>query len=124
MKQFSLSFWIKAFLGTAAAWTCRYLVACALFAPFLPWQEEPLIFARQWILWIVLMISPTPGGSGVGEYVFSAYYSDLLANTSLLLIITCCWRIVTYYIYLLAGISLLPGWLRKFKEQISSAEVK
>ena len=124
LKQFSLFFWIQAFLGTAAAWTCRYLVACALFAPFLPWQEEPLIFARQWVLWIVLMISPTPGGSGVGEYVFSAYYSDLLANASLLLIITCCWRLVTYYVYLLAGISLLPGWLRTFKKQISPPAAK
>ena len=119
LKQFPVFFWIKAFLGTAAAWTCRYLVAGALFLPFLPLAEQPLIFARQLILWIVMMISPTPGGSGLSEYVFSAYYSDLLANTSLLLIITCCWRILTYYIYLLAGISILPGWIRKFKETLS-----
>ncbi len=122
MDRFPVSFWIKAFLGTAAAWICRYLVACALFLPYVSWQEQPLIFARQLILWIVMMISPTPGGSGVSEYVFSAYYSDLLANTSLLLIITCCWRIVTYYIYLFAGISLLPGWIRKFKLTLSTGQ--
>lgn len=118
LKQFPFFFWMKAFLGTAAAWSCRYLVACALFLPFLPWKEQPLVFARQLILWIVMMISPTPGGSGVSEYIFSAYYSDLLPNASLLLLITCGWRILTYYIYLLAGISLLPGWIRKFKETL------
>lgn len=120
LQQFPLSFWVKAFLGTAAAWSCRYLVACALFLPFLPWREQPLVFGRQFILWIVMMISPTPGGSGLSEYVFSAYYSDLLPNASLLLIITCCWRIVTYYLYLLAGISLLPGWIRTFKQSVSA----
>lgn len=115
MSSQPLSFWIKAFGITALSWSSRFLVACALFLPFVPLGVQPLVFARQLILWIVMMISPTPGGSGFSEYMFSTYYSDILTTGGIMLIIICCWRIITYYVYLFTGICLLPGWVKNQK---------
>lgn len=112
MADWSLLFWMKAEIATLAAWSSRFLVVCALFLPFIPLGEQPLVFARQFILWIVMTISPTPGGSGVSEYLFSTCYDDLVSTAGVVFLITCCWRIITFYLYLFAGISLLPGWIR------------
>ena len=112
MADWSLLFWMKAGIATLAAWSSRFLVVCALFLPFIPLGEQPLVFARQFILWIVMTISPTPGGSGVSEYLFSTCYDDLVSTAGVVFLITCCWRIITFYLYLFAGISLLPGWIR------------
>lgn len=113
MKSQPPGFWIKAFVLTAFSWIARYLVACALFAPFVPAEAQPVIFARQLILWIVMMISPTPGGSGLSEYTFSVYYADILNSAETMLLIVCCWRIITYYAYLFIGINIVPAWLKR-----------
>lgn len=118
MKNQPMLFWLKAFVITAWAWMSRYAVACALFFPFIPFKKEILVFLRQLVLWIVMLIAPTPGGSGVSEYLFSQYYSDLSVTASEILFITCFWRILTYYIYLLIGFCILPSWMKKSKQTI------
>lgn len=107
-------FWIEVFCGTALSWTSRYLVVNALFLGFVP-SADPyqwLIFAREFILWVVLNVSPTPGGSGVSEWLFSEYYGDLLSSAGMALILAIFWRIISYYVYLAIGAILVPGWLR------------
>ena len=42
------------------------------------WATQFLIFARQLIMWIMMLISPTPGGSGFAEFVFKEYLVPLL----------------------------------------------
>lgn len=116
LRNKSYLFWGKAFLSTAMAWISRYLVACMLFMPFVHGKTMPIIFARQFTMWIVMMVSPTPGGSGVSEYIFSAYYSDIIASTSVILVITVLWRIITFYSYLLLGSALIPGLVRQLKK--------
>jgi len=65
------------------------------------------------MLWIAMVVSPTPGASGLTEIAFREYYRDLhLANGSVLLIILI-WRIITYYFYLLLGAIFIPGWIKK-----------
>lgn len=112
MVDYSPACWAKAGIATLLAWSSRFLVACALFLPFIPLGDQPLVFARQFILWIVMTISPTPGGSGLGEYMFSNYYTDLPGTVGMILLITCGWRILTFYLYLLAGACFLPSWIR------------
>ncbi len=116
MKKMPATFWTKAFLATSISWTCRFLVACALLAPFIPASNQTLAFARQLIMWIVMQVSPTPGGSGISEYVFSKYYSSMVTNASVMLMVTCLWRLITYYAYLAGGLIILPGWIKKFKK--------
>lgn len=107
-------FWLEVFCGTAVSWFSRYLVVNALFLGFLP-HDDPwqwVIFARQFVIWVVLMISPTPGGSGLSEWLFSEYYGDLVPTAGMVLILAVFWRIISYYLYLCIGAVIVPGWLK------------
>jgi glycosyltransferase 2 family protein len=64
-------------------------------------------------MWIVLLISPTPGSSGAAEFAFSGFMADLLPAGASLVLIALLWRLVTYYIYLIAGSVVGPRWLKR-----------
>lgn len=113
LRQKPFRFWLEVFGATALSWTSRYLVVNALFLGFLP-QDDPYqwtILARQLIVWVVLMVSPTPGGSGLSEWLFTEYYGNLVPTAGLALILAIFWRIISYYIYLLIGAFVVPKWL-------------
>ncbi len=115
LRKKPFRFWLEVFGGTALSWTSRYLVVNALFLGFLP-QDDPqqwVILVRQFIIWVVLMVSPTPGGSGLSEWIFSRYYGDLVPTAGLALILAIIWRIISYYVYLCIGAIIVPGWLRQ-----------
>lgn len=131
LKKKPFRFWLEVFGGTALSWTSRYLVVNALFLGFLPvddkWQW--VIFAREFVIWVVLMVSPTPGGSGLSEWLFSTYYGDLVPTAAMALILAIFWRIISYYVYLIIGAIIVPGWLKQtinrihaHKEEQSSTE--
>lgn len=107
-------FWAEVFGGTALSWTSRYLVVNALFLGFVPSADHSqwLIFAREFVLWVVLNVSPTPGGSGLSEWLFSEYYGDLVSSVGMALILAVFWRIISYYVYLGIGAVIVPGWLK------------
>lgn len=106
-------FWLEVFGGTALSWMSRYLVVNALFLGFIPedMKYQWTIFARQFVLWVVLMVSPTPGGSGLSEWLFSEYYGDLVSTAGMALILAIFWRIISYYVYLCIGAIIVPGWI-------------
>ena len=115
LRKKPFRFWLEVFGGTAVSWVSRYLVVNALFLGFIPvddkWQW--VILARQFVIWVVLMVSPTPGGSGVSEWIFSNYYGDLLPSMGMALIMAIFWRIISYYVYLGIGAAIVPSWLRE-----------
>lgn len=113
LRTKSASFWIKVFGATSLSWTSRYLVVNALFLAFLPNVDQWIVLARQFVMWVVLMVSPTPGGSGLSEWIFSEYYGDLVPSAGLVLILAIFWRLISYYLYLLIGAVILPSWLGK-----------
>lgn len=115
VKERSPMWWVKAFVATAMLWVPRYLLVCALFWGLVPDTDYWLVFARQAVVWLVLMVCPTPGGSGLGEWLFTQYYADMMPSATLAMVIMFTWRIVSYYIYLLMGITVIPMWLRKSK---------
>lgn len=112
----SASWWTEAICATVLTWVSRYLVVNALFLGFAPEASQLLVFARQFVVWTLLTISPTPGGSGISEWLFTNFYGDLLATASVALVIAVIWRIITYYVYLLAGCIMLPIWMRRRKK--------
>ncbi|MDR0412270.1 MAG: flippase-like domain-containing protein [Dysgonamonadaceae bacterium] len=109
----SFLFWMKACLLTLFTWSMRFLVANALFLAFVPVGNHLTVFARQVVLWIFAALMPTPGGSGMSELAFKEYYSDIFTSGSIVLLVTVVWRIITYYLYLLLGVLVLPDWLNK-----------
>ncbi len=108
-----MAFWLKAFATTAASWSARFLVVNALFLAFIPITNHLVIFGRQLMLWVVMVVSPTPGASGLTEIAFREYYSDLMLDSSSILLIILIWRLISYYLYLILGVIIIPKWIRK-----------
>lgn len=110
-------FWWRSFMSTMGSWTCRFLVINAILNAFLPLSafENILIYGKQFVLWIFMLVSPTPGGSGVAEYAFSELLAPFSQSAILLVVLAIIWRLISYFPYLFIGAFLLPRWLRKTK---------
>lgn len=118
LKKQSFWFWIKAFVATFFSWTSRYWVVNALFMAFFVVHDQFLLFARQLVMWIMMLVSPTPGGSGFSEFIFTKYLGDFIpVNAAVLgsiaIGLALIWRLLSYYPYLIAGAILLPGWIKE-----------
>lgn len=110
-------FWLKGFLSTTISWTARYWVVNFIFLAFfldhLGWADHFLIYARQLTMWIILLISPTPGGSGIAEYIFKDFLGDIIPNLEWAVPLALIWRMISYYPYLFIGAIVLPRWLKR-----------
>ena len=104
------SFWIRAFTATFFSWTARYWVVNFLLLAFFAVDGHILIFARQLVMWIMMLVSPTPGGSGFAEFVFTRYLGDFIP-VGFAVVMALIWRLVSYYPYLFIGAVMLPRWL-------------
>lgn len=120
LRSKPLRFWVEVFCGTSIAWTARFFVVNALFFAFLPNVSDSqwVILARQFVIWVVLMVSPTPGGAGLSEWLFSNYYGDLVGTAGMALVLAIFWRLITYYLYLVIGAVITPGWLKNYYNKI------
>jgi len=120
LRKKPFSFWTKALVATFLSWTSRYWVVNAILMAFYAVTDHFLIFARQLVTWIMMIVSPTPGGAGFAEIILGRYISDAIPADpefigSIGLAIAIIWRIISYYPYLIIGASIVPGWLqRKF----------
>lgn len=111
-------YWLQAAGFTLFIWTARYVTLNFLMETFidLSLQNHLLVFGRQIVLWISMLISPTPGSTGTAEYFFRELYFEFLGNFSGTVGVL--WRLLTYYPYLLTGIFILPIWLRRTQEKL------
>ena len=112
LKDKTFGFWVKAFGATLASWTARYLVVNCLIAAFVVVGDHFLIYAKQLVMWIIMLMSPTPGSSGLAELVFAEFFSDIVP-TQLAGPLSVIWRILTYFLYIFLGVIILPRWLRR-----------
>ncbi len=106
-------FWGKAFAATCFSWANRFVVINLIVAAFFTVNDHLLLYARQLIMWVILLISPTPGGSGIAEIAFSGFFKDLLPAVGYIGAIAIIWRLLSYYLYLFIGTVVLPRWLRR-----------
>ncbi len=112
IKNRSVIYWLKVFLITVISWLGRFMVANFILMILIGSVDQVLVLARQMIMFVIITVSPTPGGSGVAELSFTTFLADFIPNGlqgSMVLL----WRIISYYIYLLIGVVLLPRWLNK-----------
>lgn len=107
------TYWVPIVVATIFIWSSRYLMLNALISAYesLSFMEHILIFARQIIMWIVMMISPTPGSSGTAEFFFAQFFNEFL--TKYTFVTSILWRMMSYYPYLLLGAIFLPRWIRQ-----------
>jgi uncharacterized membrane protein YbhN (UPF0104 family) len=113
-----MRFWAQAFVSTVLSWASRFLVINFIAAAFFDVGDHLLLYARQLVMWVILLISPTPGGSGVAEVAFSGFFRDLLPTLGFIGAIAIIWRIFSYYLYLFIGVIILPRWLRSTKGNV------
>lgn len=112
-KKMPFSYWLKAGLATFFSWTARYWVVNFLLMAFfaLSMSEHLLIYARQLVMWIIMLISPTPGGSGVAEIAFDVFLADFTQGLGAPLAIL--WRVFSYFPYIIIGLIILPRWIQR-----------
>lgn len=102
--------WIVPTLATFLTWLSRFLIVNALFFAFFPETDQLTVLARQFVVWGLLIFMPTPGGSGVSEMLFKTYYSDMVGGPMLALL-AISWRVLTYYVFLIIGVLIIPSYL-------------
>lgn len=112
MKDKPISFWAKSMLATFLSWTSRYWVVNFLILAFGPLNDHFMVYARQLVMWVIMLISPTPGGAGIAEVAFTGFLAEY-TPIGFVAIMAILWRLFTYYPYLIAGAIILPSWLKK-----------
>ena len=117
MKGENWRFHLAAFLSTATAWSCRFLLLnCLIIAIVdtisIDFFTQAALYARLETMFVIMAFSPTPGGAGFAEIVFGGFLSDYVP-VGISIIIAFMWRGLTYYAYLFAGVIVVPNWLRK-----------
>jgi uncharacterized protein (TIRG00374 family) len=118
LKAKPFKFWLKAFGATVLSWTSRYWIVNALFLAFFLVKGHVIIFARQLVMWIMMLVSPTPGGSGFSEYVFKEYLAEFIEVPVdhlpfIIIALALIWRLISYYPYLIIGAFIFPKWVSK-----------
>ena len=114
-KNKSSKFWFSVIGSTYFSWLSRFLVVNFMIAAFVGGADQILIYGRQIVMWVILLISPTPGGAGVAELAFSGFLGDLIPF-GFAGILALLWRLLSYYPYLFIGSIILPGWIDKTKD--------
>lgn len=112
LKHKSLRYWVLSLATTFISWTARYsIVNCLVLAINNAPIDNLILYGRQVIMGIIILVSPTPGGSGLAEFVFSDFLGEFIP-TGLSASLALLWRLMSYYPYLFVGAIILPGWLQ------------
>ncbi|MBS9524344.1 flippase-like domain-containing protein [Litoribacter alkaliphilus] len=112
-KDKNYKYWLSVVGATVFIWSARYLMLNALISAYksVDMFGHIIIFARQIIMWIVMMVSPTPGSSGTAEFFFAQFFAEFLPGYTFVTSIL--WRLLSYYPYLILGAIFLPKWIRQ-----------
>lgn len=113
LKGKHIGYWLKISAATIFIWCARYMMLNIIIESY---TEQPLgnhltIFARQIVMWITMLISPTPGSSGTAEFFFTQFFKEMLGDYTFVTNIF--WRLMTYYPYLILGALFLPRWVNR-----------
>lgn len=114
-------FWFKAAISTFLAWTARFWVVNFILLAFIPVSDHLLIYARQLVMWVIMLISPTPGGAGIAEVAFTTFLNDFIP-LGLIGAMALLWRLISYYPYLFIGAIILPNWIKRTHKKENNQE--
>lgn len=127
LRTMSLRSGLLAAGATLVSWTARFMTLNALMValvvpafPDMAWGHFD-VWARQLSMWTVMMISPTPGSSGLAELALPTFLTDVMPvamTAALWATLVLAWRYLTYHLYVLVGGVLMPFWLAQTGDQI------
>ncbi len=107
----------RVLLATTGAWFTRFLAVNFIIIAIINsvgrdlWTQG-LLYGRSKAMHTITQFSPTPGGSGVSEYLFGGFFSDYIP-VGIAIVVALVWRLITYYPYLIAGAIIIPNWIGK-----------
>ncbi len=114
LKKENFGYWLKSFAATWASWTARFIIINCIISAFTAVPvDHYLLYGRQVVMGILMIGSPTPGGSGVAEVMFSNFLGEFISNASLTVSLALLWRLISYYPYLFVGAIVLPRWVKR-----------
>jgi hypothetical protein len=114
LRNFTFQNWFFSFLSTMLSWSARFFLVNCMLGMFLgQFSGHLLLYARQVVMGILLIGSPTPGSSGVAEFIFTNLLGSFISNPSKAVFMSLLWRVFSYYPYLLVGLLVFPGWARR-----------
>jgi uncharacterized protein (TIRG00374 family) len=118
LKGKNLNYWLTSFFATCLSWSARFIIInCIIMAFSSIHFDHFLLYARQVVMGILMIGSPTPGGSGVAELMFKNFLGEFIDNKTLTSSLALLWRLISYYPYLFIGAIVLPRWVnRVFKK--------
>jgi uncharacterized protein (TIRG00374 family) len=118
LKRKKFSYWFWSFAATCLSWSARFILINCLIKAFSQVDiNHALLYARQVVIGILMIGSPTPGGSGIAEVMFSNFLGEFIDNKSLTSSLALLWRLISYYPYIFIGAIILPRWLARVVNQ-------
>jgi uncharacterized protein (TIRG00374 family) len=112
LKTKPFSYFFEAFIATSLSWAVRFLVLNLILMALVPQFDHVLIYLRQLLAWLLMLIPSTPGASGVVEGTFSGIMKDV-GDEGIITVAILLWRFITYYPYIFIGILIFPKWLKR-----------
>lgn len=114
LKSRKLGYWIYSFIPTFVSWSARFAIINCIIAAFSTIDLHHLVcFGRQVVIGVLMMGTPTPGGSGLAEIGFQNFLGEFIDNAALTVSLAFLWRLISYYPYLLMGVVVIPKWIRR-----------
>lgn len=114
LRKRGWSYWWPGLVTTFCSWTARYsIVNCIVhaFHPGMGYGHDLVIYGKQVIMGIIVLLMPTPGGSGIAEIIFRDFLGMYISVGADKLAFV--WRLLSYYPYIAIGAFLLPRWVRR-----------
>jgi len=113
LKNQGKSYWIWAMGATFVSWTARYSIVNCVIHAFHGQNkiDDFVVYGKQVVMGIIILLSPTPGGSGLAEFIFNDFLGEFITN-GLAPTLALIWRMLSYYPYLFIGAIILPRWIR------------
>ncbi len=114
LKTKNFRYWALSIFATFASWTARYSIVNCIIHAFQGTEALPdfVIYGKQVVMGIIILVSPTPGGSGLAEVIFNDFLGGFIQQ-GLAPTLAFLWRLLSYYPYIIAGAIILPRWVRK-----------
>lgn len=116
IKTKAWTYHLAALAATFGAWIGKFSLILAIMVALVPTLQNDmgllvLFFAKLATMYLLIMFFPSPGGSGFAELAFKAFMHGYIPNI-FAVVIALFWRTFSYYSYLIAGVIIIPNWIR------------
>lgn len=113
LKGQSALYWLKLLGITYMVWIFKFALVNIWVNGFVGMEsgDQLLMIGRHITMWVVMLVSPSPGNAGTAEFIYPVFYRDFAGSYTF--VSSMLWRFSTYYPYLLIGVFLIPRWWKK-----------